>query len=168
MLKLDEIKIVKAEAEELDTVLEILKEAANWLLSKGIDQWQPDSFSRSSTAEKIRLGEIYLAKKNQQSIATITLQWSDRFFWVDDDTDAGYIHKLAIKPAYTGTGLGRRLLEWAELATKAAGKNYLRLDCMYENPKIRQYYEDVGFEYRGEVRGVGWRAALYEKLLNEH
>ncbi len=168
MLDLDEIQIVKAEAEELETVLEILKEAANWLLSRGIDQWQPDSFSRDSIAERIRLGEVYLAKQNQQSIATITLQWSDRFFWVDDDTDAGYIHKLAINPAYTGTGLGRRLLEWAEQATKAAGKNCLRLDCMYENTKIRQYYEDAGFEYRGEVRGVGWRAALYEKLLNDY
>ncbi len=161
----DEIHVVKADTEELDTVLEILSEAANWLLSKGIDQWQPESFSRSSTAEKIRLGEVYLAKRNDESIGTITLQWSDRFFWVDDDTDAGYVHKLAIIPTYTGTGLGRKLLEWAEQTTKAAGKNYIRLDCMYENPKIRQYYENMGFEYRGEVKGVGWRAALYEKQL---
>ena len=167
MLDTDETRIVKAEAEELDTVFEILNDAANWLLSKGIDQWRPDSFSRNSTAEKIRLGEVYLAKRRQESIGTITLQWSDRFFWVDDETDAGYVHKLAIKPAYTGTGLGKEMLEWAEKATKAAGKNYLRLDCMYENQRIRQYYEEAGFEYRGEVRGVGWRAALYEKLLND-
>ena len=164
-MSLDEIRIIKAEAEELDTVLEILNESAKWLLSKGIDQWQPESFSRSSTAEKIRLGEVYLAKQDNKSIGTITLQWSDRFFWVDDDTDAGYVHKLAIKPAYTGTGLGRKMLEWAEQTTKVAGKNYLRLDCMYENPRIRHYYEEAGFEYRGEVRGVGWRAALYEKIL---
>ncbi len=165
MSHFEELRIIKAEAEELELVLEILKEAANWLLSKGIEQWRPDSFSHTSIAEKIRLGEVYLAKQTHQSIGTITLQWSDRFFWVDDDTDAGYVHKLAIKPAYTGTGLGRELLKWAEETTKAAGKNYLRLDCMYENPRIRQYYEDAGFTYSGEVRGEGWNAALYEKRL---
>lgn len=161
----DRIKIVKAESDDLDTVLEVLRDAANWLLSKGIDQWRPESFSRQSIAEKIKLEEVYLAKQKQRPIGTITLQWSDKFFWVDDDTDAGYVHKLAIKPSYTGKGLGRQLLEWAERATKAAGKNCLRLDCMFENPRIRQYYEDAGFEYRGEVKGVGWRAALYEKQL---
>ncbi len=161
----EEVRILRAEVGELDTVLEILNDAANWLLSKGIDQWRPESFSRSSTAEKIRLGEVYLAKQNHQSIGTITLQWSDRFFWVDDDTDAGYVHKLAIKSNYTGKGFGRQLLEWAEQTTKAAGKRYLRLDCMFENPRIRQYYEDAGFTYRGEVRGEGWNAALYEKRL---
>ncbi len=114
MLELDKIQVVKAEPGELDTVLDILRQAANWLLSKGIDQWRPESFSSNFIAEKIRLGEVYLAKQNHQPIATITLQWSDRFFWMEDDTDAGYVHKLAIKPAYTGTGLGRRHLEWAE------------------------------------------------------
>ena len=161
----EEIRIVKAEAEELETVIEILNAAANWLLSKGIDQWQPESFSRTSIAERIKRGEVYLAKQDDQAIGTITLQWSDRFFWVDDDTRAGYIHKLAINPAYTGMGLGRKMLEWAEQTTKSAGSGTLRLDCMFENPQIRKYYEDAGFKYAGEVRGVGWRAALYEKLL---
>ncbi len=165
MDNLDQIQVVKAESQDLDTVLEILRDAASWLLSKGIDQWRPESFSPESFTGKIKLGEVYLAKQNQQLVATITLQWSDRFFWVDDDTDAGYIHKLAIKPNYTGKGLGRQLLEWAEQTTKAAGKNYLRLDCMFENPRIRQYYENAGFSYRGEVNGQGWRAALYEKKL---
>ncbi len=161
----EQIRVVKAESQDLDTVLEILRDAASWLLSKGIDQWRPESFSRETIAEKIKLGEVYLAKKNQQLVGTITLQWSDRFFWVDDDTDAGYVHKLAIKPSYTGKGLGQQLLEWAEQTTKAAGKNYLLLDCMFENPRIRRYYEDAGFTFRGEVRGVGWNAALYEKQL---
>lgn len=163
-----EITVVRAKAGDLDAVIEVLNEAAEWLHSKGIDQWRPgrpESFSRQSIAEKIRLGEVYLAKRNQLVVGTVTLQWSDRFFWVDDETDAGYVHKLAIRPAYTGRGLGNRLLEWAEQATKAAGKNYLRLDCMFDDPRIRQYYEDAGFNYRGEVKGNGWRAALYEKQL---
>ena len=160
-----QVQIVKAESQDLDIVLEILREAASWLLSKGIDQWRPESFSRQSIDEMIKHGGVYLAKQNQQPVGTITLQWSDRFFWTDDDTNAGYIHKLAIKPSYTGISLGRQLLEWAEQTTKAAGKNHLRLDCMFENHRIRQYYEEAGFTYRGEVKGVGWRAALYEKRL---
>ncbi len=44
-----------------------------------------------------------------------------------------------------------------------AGKRYLRLDCMAENPALNDYYRRAGFSYRGERRGDGWAASLYER-----
>ncbi len=149
-------------------MLDILEEAARWLTSKGIDQWRPGTFlgaRRQSVAEQVDRGEVYLAKLDGQAIATLALQWSDKMFWGDVPDDAGYVHRLAIRRAYAGMGLGHQLLEWAERKVASAGKRYLRLDCMAENPGLNEYYKKAGFHYRGEVHGKGWSASLYEKKV---
>ena len=58
------------------------------------------------------------------------------------------------------------MLEWAERISKAAGKNFLRLDCLSENGKIRSYYENLGFIHQGEVEIGRWKASLYQKKLD--
>jgi ribosomal protein S18 acetylase RimI-like enzyme len=162
------ITIEQAQPSDLDTVLNILEEAADWLISRGIDQWQPGLFRkvrRQSIAYQVSGGEVYLAKRDGQAVGTLTLQWVDKMFWANVPDDAGYIHRLAIRRAYAGMELGRQLLQWAEGKVASAGRDYLRLDCMAENQALRQYYEQAGFTYRGEVRGEGWRASLYEKKV---
>ena len=162
------ITIEQAQPSDLDTVLEILEEAAGWLISRGIDQWQPGLFRkvrRQSIADQVSRGEVYLAKRDGQVVGTLTLQWADKMFWGNVPDDAGYLHRLAIRRVYAGMELGRQLLQWAEGKVASAGRDYLRLDCMAENQALRQYYEQAGFTYRGEVRGEGWRASLYEKKV---
>ncbi len=60
----------------------------------------------------------------------------------------------------------RRLLRWAEDTAAAAGKSYLRLDCMTANEALRADYERAGFSYRGEASSDGWRVSRYEKRLD--
>ena len=54
------------------------------------------------------------------------------------------------------------MIERAEM-----GKKFIHLDCMAENSALCTYYEQVGFTYRGERRGKGWKAALYEKKVQK-
>jgi len=162
------IIIEQAQPSDLDRVLDILEEAADWLISRGINQWQPGLFRkvrRQSIADQVSRGEVYLAKRDGQAIGTLTLQWADKMFWGNVPDDAGYIHRMAIHRAYADMKLGRHLLQWGEVKVASAGRDYLRLDCMAENQALRQYYEQAGFTYRGEVRGEGWRASLYEKKV---
>jgi len=81
--------------------------------------------------------------------------------------DAAYFHRLAVKREYAAKGLGHTLVEWVENKAKAAGKSYLRLNCQFENPRIRRYYEEMGFGYRGDASlpDGSFRSALYEKRL---
>jgi hypothetical protein len=40
---------------------------------------------------------------------------------------------------------------------------------MAENQALRQYYEQAGFTFRGEIQGQGWKASLFEKKVKgEH
>ncbi len=163
---LDELRIAPAQEKDLDTVLGILDEAAEWLASKGIPGWwRPGSFSREAFLDQIRLGEVYVARLDIEAVGTITLQWTDRVFWKGASPDAGYVHKLAVRRAYAGRGLGLEMLEWAARRTSLAGKKFLRLDCGADDHRIRLYYEKAGFTRRGDIQHSRWKASLYEKKL---
>lgn len=160
------IRIIRALRGDLDRVLEVLEEASRWLSSKGFEtQWLPGPAFRQTIRDNIDRGEVYIVKDLEETVGTITLQWSDKKYWGDLPLDAGYIHKLAIKRSHAGQSLGLRLLNWAEAKTRAEGKSYLRLDCLASNKTIREYYEKAGFVYVRDTLAPGWKASLYEKKL---
>jgi GNAT superfamily N-acetyltransferase len=162
----DHVKVSSAEPQGIDTVLGILDEAARWLQENGIPGlWKPGSFSRQGFLDHISRGEVYIGWVDGDPVGTLTLQWSDPVFWGDRPPDSGYLHKLAIRPAYHGKGIGLDMLRWAEAKTKTMGKRFLRLDCAAEDRKIREYYEKEGFVYRGDIVEPRGRASLYEKTL---
>jgi len=157
---------VPARPEDTDTVLEILDEAAAWIIERKLPGvWKPGGFSRQAFLEQISLREVHLGWVDEKPAGTITLQWADRIFWGEPQPDAGYVHKLAVRPAYAGQKIGLETLRWAEDTTRKTGKKFLRLNCLAEDRKIRDYYEHAGFLYKGNVAGPKAMAALYEKAL---
>ena len=163
-----QIELVRAQPPDLDTVVDILEEAASWLASRGIEQWLPGSFlgpRYDSIADQVNHGEVYLAVLDGKPVGTLTLQWQDKKFWGDVADDAAYVHRIAIRRAWAGKGLGRQLLQWAESTAAAAGKTFLHLDCMAENSALCEYYERANFLCCGELEGKGWRVRLYEKRV---
>ncbi len=144
----------------------ILNEAAEWLGSMGFPtRWDFASLSREKFLSQIRKGEVFLAKLGDETVGTITLQWSDLVFWNGAPSDAGYVHKFTVRRVYSGRKLGEKMLQWAAWQASLAGKKYLRLDCLANNKRIREYYEKAGFVHKGDAEPLGWRASLYEKPI---
>ncbi len=162
----DRLDIVPAREEDLDLVMEVLNEAAEWLASMGFPtRWNRAQLSREKCLSQIHQDEVFLAKLGNETVGTITLQWSDPVFWDGASPDAGYVHKFTVRRAYSDRKLGEAMLQWAEGQASRRGKNYLRLDRLSNNRKIREYYERAGFVHKGDASPLGWRASLYEKRL---
>jgi GNAT superfamily N-acetyltransferase len=98
-------------------------------------------------------------------MATVSLEWSDALFWPNAADDSIYLHRLAVRRAHAGQEVGKRLLYWAGPQTAAAGRKYLRLDCMAENPALCHYYLMCGFYFWGEVSVRSFKSALWEKEI---
>jgi GNAT superfamily N-acetyltransferase len=152
-------------------VLDLLAEASEWIRTRGYDNW-PAHFPRSLIARNFDAGELYVVEREGVTIATLTLQWSDEFFWGVTDADGGYVHRLAVRRKHAGAGLGYRLLDWADERVRANGRVALRLDVVSDNRPLRDYYEAAGFEHRRDVTGEfelrdgtrqNWRTSLYER-----
>ena len=160
------LEVVLAALDDIDTVLGILEEAAAWVRDHNLPHvWVPGGFSREAFLDQISRGEVYVGWVDWKAAGTFVLQWSDVFWWGEMPPDAGYVHKLAIKPVFAGQGIGRELLKWAETKARAVGKKYLRLNCIAADKKIREYYENAGFTQVRDVMGPKALATLYEKPL---
>jgi ribosomal protein S18 acetylase RimI-like enzyme len=151
-----------ARPEDVEEIVDILSEAARWLLARGIRQW-PDPFPGDRIAGPVERGAFHLALLGSETVGTLALLWSDPAFWGERPPDAGYVHALAVRRSHAGRGLGRRLLDWADEQVAAAGRDYLRLDCRADNLVLRRYYERLGFEPRGEAVVDDFTSALYER-----
>jgi len=159
-----------ARKDEIETVFELLKEAAIWLNGKGIDHWQnwldpPDSHIRW-IKQGFDTDEFYLVEREGRVIGCFRLQWQDPLFWGERDDCAGYIHTLTTRR--DGAGTGRLVLKLVETYCVERGKQFLRLDCGAINHGLRSYYESCGFFPVGETKIEGELLTLYEKTLDNN
>lgn len=159
------LEVTLAGPDDVDTVMAVMTEVAQWLITKGMDRQWPPVIPREFIAASVGKGEVYLARLNGGVAATVALQWSDQHIWGDRPDDACYVHRLAVRRQHAGQGLGLMLLRWAESVACQRGKGYLRLDCWAENPVLVRYYANAGFTQVGEVTVGTWKGALFERAL---
>ena len=160
------LAVRRASEEDLPVVLAILTSASDWERAHGIfDPW-PHPFPAERVRPSLDRGEVYLGVGELgEAIATINLSWEDPRFWGLRPPDAGYVHRLAVRPDHAGESRGLQLLEWAAERVRSKGRAYLRLDCLASNRRLCGYYRDAGFEPRGTVDVDGFTCARFEKRV---
>jgi predicted N-acetyltransferase YhbS len=159
------VKVRHAYQEDALVVAGLLDEATVWVNDLGFSQW-PLPFPRDQLAGAIERGEVYVVESEDgEAVATVSMLPDDPVYWGDQPPDAFYVHKLAVRRDQAGRGIGAAVVEWANAEAAEAGREFLRLDCLGDNPGIRDYYEDLGFEHRGDVVLDGRTISLFERSV---
>jgi GNAT superfamily N-acetyltransferase len=78
---------------------------------------------------------------------------------------AFYVHNLVVRPRWSGHGMGRELLAWAERDAAGRGRDLLRLDCVASNATLCAFYARAGFTERGDVEAYGFTLRRWEKAV---
>ncbi|WP_078969773.1 GNAT family N-acetyltransferase [Streptomyces natalensis] len=142
------LTIRPAVAGEEDVIASMWSEAAQWLHSRGINQWQyPANVEKIS--RDIEHGNAYILVDVADYLGTITVdEFADPEFWCPDDCpdDALYAHRVITRPAARGLSLGAVMLNWASQKAEKAGKRWLRVDAWKTNDDLGRYYEAQGFK----------------------
>lgn len=158
-----ELQVRQAMPEDAESVADILKEAARWLERSGMSLWQQDELNAVNIAEDVTLGLYFLAVDKGYAVGTLRFQLEDPTVWPDAlPQQATYIHRLAVRRHYAGTGLSTTLLRWAVDRTRVLGRKYLRLDCVATRPRLRAVYESFGFHFHSVHEFGPYRVARYE------
>lgn len=145
ILKKQDLKLKKAELNELDKILAVYQERMKWFKEKEINQWSKyfEHHPKSEFAEVIIKGDYYILEKNNEIIAGFELS-TDSKYWNDDKTKAFYLYKLVTK---VGTKkVGNIIIDICKEFAKVNNKEYLRLDCLNRNKKLNDIYENHGFK----------------------
>jgi GNAT superfamily N-acetyltransferase len=158
-----EAQIRQATPDDAKVVADILNEAARWLEQAGMPLWREENLEYARIAADVSAGLFFLAEYSGDSAGTVKFQLDDSVYWPDAcPQDAAYIHRLAIRRRYAGTGLSTALLRWAVARTHALGRPYLRLDCPASRPRLRAIYERFGFRYHSDRQIGPYLASRYE------
>ena len=161
------LNIASARLEETDEALALLDDSARWLEANGIRQWHaptPEQI-RAWWRRAVERGQVFLARRasDPRAVGVFRIQWADPELWEEDGGSAGYLYGLAVRPDLHGQRIGEQMLDWAQRYFAESGRRVLRLDCRADNPKLRGYYERLGFVCRGEQPREGYSLALYER-----
>ena len=159
------MNVRRAHREDADIVAALLDEATVWVGDLGYSQW-PFPFPRDQLVAAIDRGEVFVVEaEDGEPVATVAILLDDPMYWGKRPPDALYVHKLAVRRDRAGRGIGAAIVEWANAEAAEAGREFLRLDCLGDNPAIRTYYEDLGFQHRSDIVADGRKLSLYERLV---
>jgi len=147
------MRIIKAQPADLRLYIDLLEEIAEWLNHRGFGQLPAGTYRHSTDyfSTSIASGEVYFALVENDIVGSLRLLSEDRIVWPEADDHALYVHNLVIQRSWGGRSLGEQLLLWAEQQAAMVRRTFLRLDCFANNQVLRKYYENGGFEDRGEV-----------------
>jgi ribosomal protein S18 acetylase RimI-like enzyme len=159
----------QATEKDIPVLAAILTEANQYKLDREDRAWGTEPFSEEEVKHYMANSTTYVVYLGAEPVGTFALRWDDERIWGEQPSDAGYLHRLAIKQVAHGQNLGEQIIAMAEQEVSKNNRQYLRLDCAEENKKLCAYYEKRGFIKVGrkEVisQGIKYIAALYEKRI---
>ncbi len=161
----------KAKTSELNTALDLLRKAAEFLSEKKIDQWEywtnPPADKLKWIKEGFKNGEFYFVSNDASSlIGMYRLSKEDLMYWGKQEKKARYIHSLVVLPEFSGKNIGFKIIEKIEQEMLTDCISFLRLDCNSTNERLCKYYVDLGFEKVGQKQMPLSLNNLYEKELH--
>ena len=170
----------RATEQDEKIIIGLIDEAADWLRTKGTDQWaEPwpsEEERRRRIMRSIRKGTTWILWDDGLPIATLTAEphfsQHDRPVWPEEmqQDPAVYVCRLVVSRSHSGQGLGARLLDWAGLGAKL-GRNarWIRVDVWTTNEALHAYYEGQGFDFYGYADDAdGYpSAALFQKPTDQ-
>lgn len=143
--------IRKATLKDIDSILKITQDCAQFLISKGIYQWNDIYPSREAFENDINRGELYLLEHQNTIIGCVVIStYVDEEYrpvkWLTPNTNNVYIHRLAVHPNYQKQGFAQQLMTFAEQYAKTNNYISVRLDTFSQNKGNQKFYEQRGYQ----------------------
>ena len=156
--------IRQANLTDVESLLAMLKEAAVWMEENGITQWSPGHFKKEEVESYFGYRTVYMVLDEEVPAGMFTLQDTDPDYWKSSNEQGYYyLHRLTVRGPYRSQKLGSALLDWVSEKCKLDQMKGLRLDCRASNEKLNEYYQKLGFVYKGVAEKGGSDFCLYER-----
>jgi GNAT superfamily N-acetyltransferase len=139
--------IKQADEFDIPIIEEILLDAVNWLSESGMQNtWNESNVKWSSLSKSYNINNFYIAYENGLPAACMALTDYDPTFWPDiPKGESLFLHKVAVKRAFSGKGFSKELIDFAKKLALSCGINAIRLNCNQHRSKLRAVYENEGF-----------------------
>ena len=163
----------KSTTDDIEDILNIIRQAQEYLKDAGIDQWQ-NGYPNKETIEKdIKEEHSYVLVENNKVIATAAISFDEEktystIFegsWLSDKTYA-VIHRIAVERSLKGSGLASIIIKETERLSLQKGVASIKVDTHKNNLSMQRFLEKNGFSYCGIIYlEDGSKRLAYEKFI---
>ena len=145
-----------AKISEIDDILEITRACANYMMAKGIYQWNEQYPSKLHLELDMERNELFVKTINGSIVGAIVIsEHMDEEYlpvqWLTKNEKNIYIHRLCVHPKYQGEGYAQKMMSYAEDHAKKNGFVSVRLDTFSQNKRNQKFYETRGYQRLGDV-----------------
>ena len=161
-----------AKVEDISKILEIVKDAKDFLRNQGVDQWQGDYPTKDVFINDINKGNLYVYEEGIVKGFAAIIKGVDITYnkiydgsWLSDGTYLT-IHRIAVKKEARKEGIASKMIEHACKLAKAEGANSIRIDTHEDNIPMQNMIEKNGFKKCGIIYLLdGNKRLAYEKIV---
>ena len=147
--------IREARPEDIGELMSLVRCCVQGMREAGIDQWDdvyPDE--RTIRADVVaETAHVYLDADGVAGMVVLNEQQDPTYVAVPWQYvgRVGVMHRLMVRPAQEGRGVGRALLRFAEQRAMEVGYDCIRLDAFPKNPRAIRLYKRAGYRWAGQV-----------------
>lgn len=137
---------------KVDDAVNVLREVALWGREAGLTVWKDENLTREKLMQGVNEEDFCVGQVDGANACCMIFPWVDRLFWPEAKPyEAGYVHKLCVRRAYSGNKLSLKLIEFAIAECRRKNVRYLRLDTRWDNKRLCSLYESYGFKITGKT-----------------
>ncbi|WP_294835140.1 GNAT family N-acetyltransferase [uncultured Lactobacillus sp.] len=158
------MQLRRATMADFDRIIAILKDGANQLAERGVDQWQGDYPSKAQIKEDIENGWAFLAvSEDQETVGAIAIvDGPDHVYdhldgkWLSDTNKYVVIHRVAIHSQHSGKGYATELLQAVinDIKNNRDDIDSIRIDTHEDNKAMQHLIAKMGFSKVGYLHGA--------------
>lgn len=144
------MKIVVAEPTDVETMFVLYDEAIEFQKQVFDKHWL--GFDRKLVDREIAEGRLWKIVEDDKIACIYSVAYEDPIIWgKDSGNSAMYIHRIVTNPEFRGRGYARTITEWAKDHARERNLRFVRMDTWGDNLKLKEYYQDCGFDYIGQM-----------------
>lgn len=148
----------KTVEQDINQIMEIIKQAQDYFKRNHIDQWQNNYPNRQTIMGDILKGYAYVLVKNENIVATTAISFDgEKTYkniyngkWLSNDEYA-VIHRLAVHSHYKGLGISSEILKHVEKICQDNGIHSIKVDTHEQNLSMQKLLQKNEFTYCGEI-----------------
>ncbi|NLX61999.1 MAG: GNAT family N-acetyltransferase [Tissierellia bacterium] len=163
----------KAMEVDIDSIMNIIKQAQEYFKEQGIDQWQNNYPNVETIKNDIEKGYGYVLLKDGKIVGTVSVSFDgektyENIYegkWISN-LQYAVVHRMAIDSKLKGKGLASIIMKNIEKMCLDRDVHSIRIDTHEDNKSMQRLIDKNGFKYCGIIYlADGSKRLAYEKLI---
>lgn len=143
-----QFQIKNTTLKDLPFIYELFDLSVKYQEARGFPTWK--NYDKGALTQDIQNKEQYKVVLDTQIGIVFSVRYADKVIWREmDQSDAIYLHRIVVNPAFKGQKLFGEILSWATNHAKQKKLGFVRMDTWATNEKIIEYYKSFGFKFIG-------------------